>query len=730
MKFHAFFPAAFALLFYANLPAQPTLQCGTPSISDEEFEQLPWYGDFSKVERGIDTLQELLAQNVSERNGAACPYQTTGWQGVIPVPVHLWIYRENEDDDIPEDEFYQQMFDFNNFVFQNSGLPIHFYISCQTVITNPAFVDIDNNDELDDMMEENSDGSSLNLHVVRSGQTSGGFQWGGIYNTSHDDFAVVRGAVNGFSTTLAHEIGHYFTLQHTHRRTNQDPAFQNADGLNTPCRREAVSRVPIIDPGCLFPPWLKISDCSRTGDGFCDTPADATGNGCFSYFGTFVDFTGTAFTPDITNVMSYYPCTETFSNQQVQAMLHNILSRSGQFFSPWFQNYYGLIVRGDQFEPDNVVLQARWITGGTTQIHSLHSGCDKEEDWYRLQPNTAIGNYVVTVSKITNCDFPVDELKVLYRDANDEIVDFPGATITQSGSTITATISCADVNANSIFVQVENNGTAPRGYYQISVTSSTGQPVLNSSTNSLCNGLTLEVTGLPSNATVTWTSSSNITLTNTSGATNSIASFVQGGSNYWVRATISLNGCTMQLVKTFTYDANLGIPDFYIVEEIPACYYYGTGHYSISNDDPNVNYSWTCQGAPCFDISTIGNGSLALVEADAPGLMTLTVVATDGCGNNLTKSRSFNVGRCDKQQMSITPNPTSSVINVMIEDEFTIEGIYTTYIVSQFSELKFQGDFSTKTFQINVATLPNGVYYIHAIRENQILSATFIVNHE
>jgi|GEM_PF-6706994 len=90
MKFHVFFLVAFALLFYFNLTAQPTLQCGTPSISDEAFEQLPWYGDFSKVERGIDTLQELLAQNVSERNGAVCPYQTSGWQGVIPVPVHLW----------------------------------------------------------------------------------------------------------------------------------------------------------------------------------------------------------------------------------------------------------------------------------------------------------------------------------------------------------------------------------------------------------------------------------------------------------------------------------------------------------------------------------------------------------------------------------------------------------------------------------------------------------------
>ena len=361
------------------------------------------------------------------------------------------------------------------------------------VITNADYIDIDDTDELYDMMGEHNASDGINIHVVRSGD------WGGVYSPSNDDIAIIRNVVNGFSETMAHEMGHYFTLQHTHRRTNQDPQFADADGLNTPCRREAVSRTPVIDQGCLFPPWLKISDCSRTGDGFCDTPADPTDLFACPYGQTFVDFTGAAFTPDETNIMSYYGCRSTFSPQQVQAMRNNILSRSANLFSIWFKNYAGLIVRGDQFEPDNSVLQARWITGGTTQIHSLHSGCDKEEDWYRLQPNTAIGNYTVTVSKIANCDFPVDEVKVLYLDANNEIVDFPGATITQIGTTTIATIPCSDVNVNSIFVKVSNNGTAPRGYYQINVTSSTGQPVLNSSTNSLCNGLTLEVTGVPSN---------------------------------------------------------------------------------------------------------------------------------------------------------------------------------------------------------------------------------------
>ncbi len=717
---------AMSVLFCTDLFSQVTPFCGTPALSDEEFEQLPWYGDFSKVEHSIDSLQKLLSRQVSERDGAGCPFQTGGWQGLLAVPIHLWIYQEVANDPLLLlDNRYQEMLDYTSALFQNSGLPIYFYISCQDVITNANYVDIDDANELYDMMNAHNDLYDINIHVVRSGDG-----WAGVYASGRDDVAIVRGSVNGLSEVLAHEMGHYFTLQHTHRRTNQDPLFAAADGLNTPCRREAVSRTPIFETGNCPVPNVTLSYCTQTGDGFCDTPADPTDLFDCSYNRTYVDFTGAAFTPDESNIMSYYGCTSAFSPQQVQAMRNNILTRSANCFGGWCLNYYGYIVRGDQFEPDNGFLQARWITGGTTQIHSLHTGCNKEEDWYRLQPNTAIGNYVVTVSKITNCDFPVDEVKVLYRNSSNEIVDFPGVTITQIGTTTIATINCSDVNANTIFVKVANTGNAPRGYYQINVTSNTGQPILNSSTNSLCTGLTLNVAGVPSNATVTWTSSSNITLANTSGITNSIASFVPGGSNYWVRATIALNGCSIQLVRTFTYDANLGIPNFSIVEEIPACYYAEKGEYSISNADPTVTYTWSCQGPPCFSITPFGNGYGALVGVDGSGTMTLTVVATDGCGNSLTKSRPFNVNRCSRERMEITPNPTSDVINVTIEDEFTVEGAYTTYIVSQFSELKFQGDFSNKQFQINVATLPSGIYYIHAIRNNQILSATFVVNHE
>ncbi len=71
------------------------------------------------------------------------------------------------------------------------------------------------------------------------------------------------------ATSMAHELGHYLGLFHTHQFT----------GGNTWCLREPVTRGATGDPACLVFPvnfsWLPIKPrCSYTGDFLCDTEAD------------------------------------------------------------------------------------------------------------------------------------------------------------------------------------------------------------------------------------------------------------------------------------------------------------------------------------------------------------------------------------------------------------------------------------------------------------------------
>jgi len=110
--------------------------------------------------------------------------------------------------------------------------------------------------------------------------------------------------------------------------------------------------------------------------------------------------------------------------------------------------------------------------------------------------------------------------------------------------------------------------------------------------------------------------------------------------------------------------------------------------------------------------------------------MTLVVTATDECGSSLVKTKVINVQRCrDKMEnIVITPNPTTGIINVEIQDTYVTDGSYHVLIISQMSELKFQSDYSNKNFSISLGELQNGVYNILVYREDTSASATFIIN--
>lgn len=100
------------------------------------------------------------------------------------------------------------------------------------------------------------------------------------------------------SNTLAHELGHIFSLIHTHGESNTELTGELVNGSN----------------------------CSTTGDYLCDTPADPNlaskvSTAC-KYFLQEKDLNGDVFQPDVANIMSYTrdKCALHFSNQQANQM--------------------------------------------------------------------------------------------------------------------------------------------------------------------------------------------------------------------------------------------------------------------------------------------------------------------------------------------------------------------------------------------------------------------------
>jgi hypothetical protein len=115
-------------------------------------------------------------------------------------------------------------------------------------------------------------------------------------------------ATNG--STLAHEVGHYFSLYHTHSLSNGEELVNG-------------------------------SNCSTAGDSFCDTPADPTlssatvTNSC-TYIGNEQDVNGDFYEPDVTNFMSYSrkSCRDFFSLEQLTQMKAYLFLYRNYLFCP------------------------------------------------------------------------------------------------------------------------------------------------------------------------------------------------------------------------------------------------------------------------------------------------------------------------------------------------------------------------------------------------------------
>jgi hypothetical protein len=137
----------------------------------------------------------------------------------------------------------------------------------------------------------------INIYFTKYVEISDGNSLCGYANTFGGPDVIVMNndcATNGSS--LAHEVGHFFSLIHTHGPSNSNLTTELIDGSN----------------------------CDTDGDGICDTPADpqlstSNVNSSCVYTGTATDDNGDSFNPDTENIMSYSrsSCKSHFSPQQL-----------------------------------------------------------------------------------------------------------------------------------------------------------------------------------------------------------------------------------------------------------------------------------------------------------------------------------------------------------------------------------------------------------------------------
>ncbi|MEL6637071.1 MAG: hypothetical protein AAFW73_24305 [Bacteroidota bacterium] len=712
-----------ALLFAQQKDAlqttAPPPSCGTPSISDEEFLRLPWVGDNDKLYQAIREKEALLKAQINNRQHGC--NQLFGGEGmlnnpIINVPVYFYVYQESGETGVPSVAQINAVNAHTNNILANSGSQIRLSIHCIRYLISAQYVEVENLHELDGMMQARRDGPGINVHVVRAG-----YGWGGIYNSGEDAIALLRNTVtNPTAETYAHEVGHFFTLLHTHFHTNRDPAFAAADGLDEACFREAVARTPVSDPNC---PFLS-SNCNWTGDGFCDTPADPTGDGCV-YNETWVDFRGEPYTPDVDNIMSYYGCRNSFSPMQVAAMWNNLLLR---LYDPWSNILNGTFVLSDLYEPNNNEGEAIPLTAGEAQIHTIHEHCNNDEDWFVLDPGQSLGNYSVRVERLTNCAWPVASVEVLYENSVGNLVNFPGATISQVNGNFIASVTCQDVSNHELFIRV-NDLPGTTGYYRVVLRNST--PGLIQGPASFCSSAQYQVIGIPPGATVQWSTGPGLSFSCTTCPSTTVQGYYAG--TFTIRATIIHNGCLSFITKEVIRE-NTNVPPFSIVEVNPACYegfgsLGGLGQYRIPNPAPGVTYSWSTNSGWISPTT----GAYVNISTTSPHTLPLTVTATGSCGQSRVVNASFIVAPCSgRLGLDLHPNPARDVLRVAfdrpVEGWGEEQGEYQIIVNDLYGKVMYRGVSDLQNLELDVAPYREGVYTLRVLRNGKYVLTNFVVS--
>lgn len=221
-------------------------------------------------------------------------------QNYYYVPVKVHIVGDNNGNG-----YYRPRFLLNTFCIlreQFAQVGFHFYIKGEiNYINNSALYE--HQGGVGSIVSANNDRNAVNMYFVEDPAGACGYYSG----FGGNPFIAIRKSCGGINnSTVAHELGHYFSLPHT---------FSGWEGRNS--NANPTNGDERVDG----------SNCSFRGDLFCDTPADFISNrwNC-PYNGTKVDFNGDRYAPDGSLFMSYAndACQNKFSPEQIDAMIASL----------------------------------------------------------------------------------------------------------------------------------------------------------------------------------------------------------------------------------------------------------------------------------------------------------------------------------------------------------------------------------------------------------------------
>ena len=270
----------FILLLLYTHHSYSQIKCGTQLSNEQKEHLVNFYQNINRASKTSDT--------------------TTYY---IPIKPHI-IKRTNGTGGISYNEVIRAI-DSTNYFYRNAR--IQFKI-CDTIgyLFDDNFTTLNTPDEEELLSSLTEEPRVINIYFADTLLLDDIRVCGFAYFPIGPNRIFIDNTCANSGNTLAHELGHFFALNHTH-------------GIHVPITDELVNG----------------SNCHIAGDFICDTPADpdltdkvdySQANNKCTYIGTVTDANGEEFMPMLNNIMSYSlsPCVDTFTQGQYDVMRESL----------------------------------------------------------------------------------------------------------------------------------------------------------------------------------------------------------------------------------------------------------------------------------------------------------------------------------------------------------------------------------------------------------------------
>lgn len=238
----------------------------------------------------------------------------------IPMTFHL-VANDAGTGRISEESILSQVANINAQYGDQESI---FYIDRFNYFDNDAVYNSPRSSAARTQMTLRRDNNSINVFTVNNIESTGPGQTLAYYDPQGDWLVSRKGQINGVSSTLAHEVGHFFSLAHPFAGWDCNPF--NIPPYTNPV--EVTFTIPCDGGGgSALIELHDRSNCNTAGDRICDTPEDYNlglfwQNDCAEN-NSVRDINGDVIKPMTNNFMSYYSDCPTYQFSQTQKNLMN-----------------------------------------------------------------------------------------------------------------------------------------------------------------------------------------------------------------------------------------------------------------------------------------------------------------------------------------------------------------------------------------------------------------------